>query len=147
MAGEGVTMDLSYAATPFAAWFVAGVCKFIINSVKARQLAFGLVGYGGLPSNHSAIVSSMAALIALREGIRHPAFGVAVTLAFVVMLDANSLRKQVGRQARAINKLAAQADGHQPLRERMGHSKLEIAAGIAVGVGVASLVNLWLVNR
>lgn len=139
-------MDFSYAVTPFLAWLVAGVCKFAINSMKARQLAFGLVGYGGLPSNHSAIVSSMAVLIALREGIGHPAFGVAVTLAFVVMLDANSLRQQVGRQARAINKLAAQAEDHQPLRERMGHSRLEIAAGIAVGVGVAALVNALLVN-
>jgi len=139
-------MDFSYALTPFLAWFVAGVSKFAINSVRAGQLAFGLVGYGGLPSNHSAIVSSMAALIALREGIGHPAFGVAVTLAFVVMLDANSLRQQVGRQASAINKLAAKADGHEQLRERMGHSRLEIAAGIVVGIGVAALVNALLVN-
>lgn len=139
-------MDFSYALTPFLAWFVAGVSKFAINSVRAGQLAFGLVGYGGLPSNHSAIVSSMAALIALREGIGHPAFGVAVTLAFVVMLDANSLRQQVGRQARAINKLAAKADAHEQLRERMGHSRLEIAAGIVVGIGVAALVNALLVN-
>lgn len=146
MAGQGVRMDFSYAVTPFLAWFVAGVSKFAINSVRAGQLAFGLVGYGGLPSNHSAIVSSMAALIALREGIGHPAFGVAVTLAFVVMLDANSLRQQVGRQASAINKLAAKADGHEQLRERMGHSRLEIAAGIVVGIGVAALVNALLVN-
>lgn len=146
MAGQGVRMDFSYAVTPFLAWFVAGVSKFAINSVRAGQLAFGLVGYGGLPSNHSAIVSSMAALIALREGIGHPAFGVAVTLAFVVMLDANSLRQQVGRQARAINKLAAKADAHEQLRERMGHSRLEIAAGIVVGIGVAALVNALLVN-
>lgn len=65
-------MDLSYAITPFAAWLTAGVLKFLINSIKARQLAFGLIGYGGLPSNHSAIVSSMATLIALKEGISHP---------------------------------------------------------------------------
>jgi hypothetical protein len=56
------------------------------------------VGNGGFPSNHSAVVSSMATLIALREGIGHPAFGVAVTLAFIVMIDANSLRQHVGRR-------------------------------------------------
>ena len=100
-------MDASYALTPLLAWLVAGVTKFILNSIKARQWAFGLIGYGGLPSNHSAIVSSMAALIALKEGIGHPAFGVAITLAFIVMLDANSLRRQVGKHAEAINKLAA----------------------------------------
>lgn len=134
-------MDASYALTPLLAWLVAGVSKFIINSIKAKQLAFGLIGYGGLPSNHSAIVSSMAALIAIKEGIEHPAFGVAITLAFIVMLDANSLRQQIGKHAVTLNKLTANASGHQPLRERMGHTRLEIAAGIAVGVVVAAATN------
>lgn len=134
-------MDFSYALTPFLAWLVAGVMKFGINSLKARQLAFGLIGYGGLPSNHSAIVSSMAALIALKEGIEHPAFGVAVTLAFIVILDASSLRRQVGKHAAAINALAVSSQSHHPLRERMGHTPVEIAAGVLVGVVVAVVVN------
>lgn len=79
---------------PFAAWLTAGGLKFIVNSVRAGKPAFGLIGYGGLPSNHSAIVSSMAALIAFREGVSSAAFGVALTLAFIVILDASSLRKQ-----------------------------------------------------
>jgi acid phosphatase family membrane protein YuiD len=103
-----------------------------------------LIGYGGSPSNHSAIVSSMAALIALTEGIGHPAFGVAITLAFIVMLDANSLRRQVGKHAVAINKFAAGASDHQSLRERMGHTRLEIAAGVAVGIAVAAAVKVLL---
>ena len=133
-------MDLSYVVTPFLAWLVAGSLKFLINSIRARRWAFGLIGYGGLPSNHSAIVSSTAALIALREGLGHPAFGVALTLAFVVMMDARSLRRQVGRQAEAINQLAPKGTAHVPLRTRMGHSALEIAAGVTTGVGVALLV-------
>ena len=144
VAGEGVIMDVSYALTPFLAWLVAGTSKFIINSIKAKQLAFGLIGYGGFPSNHSAIVSSMAALIALREGVGHPAFGAAITLAFIVMLDASSLRRQVGRHAEVINKLAALGCDRQALRERMGHTRLEIAAGVAVGVAVAVAVRLTL---
>ena len=134
-------MNLSYLLTPFLAWLVAGVLKFTINSIRAGKPAFGLIGYGGLPSNHSAIVSSMAALIALREGIGHPAFGVALTLAFIVMLDANSLRRQIGKQAEAINALARQQGQPTQLRERIGHTRLEIAAGIVVGIAVAALVN------
>jgi uncharacterized protein len=140
VAGAGVIMDYSYALTPFLAWLVAGVSKFIINSIKAKQLAFGLIGYGGLPSNHSAIVSGMAALIALKEGVGHPAFGVAITLAFIVVLDANSLRQQVGKHAMAINKLAAGACDYPELRERVGHTRVEIAAGVLVGVLVAFTV-------
>ena len=58
----------SYLLAPFAAWLAAGCLKFAINSLRAGKPAFGLIGYGGMPSNHSAIVSSMAALTALREG-------------------------------------------------------------------------------
>jgi len=145
MAEAGVIMDYSYVLTPFLAWFIAGVSKFTINSIKAKQLAYGLIGYGGLPSNHSAIVSSMAALIAIKEGIAHPAFGVAVTLAFIVILDASSLRRQVGKHAATINKLTEGNAEHQVLRERMGHTRLEIAAGIIVGVVVAFAVNAIIV--
>lgn len=134
-------MDLSYLFTPFIAWLVAGCLKFLINSIKAKKLAFSLVGYGGLPSNHSAIVSSMVALIALKEGFQHPALGIAVTLAFVVILDASSLRRQVGKQAEIINKLGAAVNREQPaLRERMGHTPVEIMAGISTGVCVACAV-------
>jgi uncharacterized protein len=137
-----VTVDVSYGLTPFLAWLVAGLLKFTINSINAKQLAFGLIGYGGLPSNHSAIVSSMAALIALKEGISHPAFGVAITVAFIVVLDASSLRRQVGKHAVAINRLAASLKSHETLRERMGHSVIEIAAGIVVGIGIAAAVRM-----
>ncbi|MDD3608534.1 MAG: divergent PAP2 family protein [Halothiobacillaceae bacterium] len=133
-------MDAAYLFTPFLAWLIAGGLKFLINSLRARRWAFGQIGYGGLPSNHSAIVSSMAALIALREGMSEPAFGVALTLAFIVILDASSLRRQVGRQATAINRLAQGQPGYHRLRERMGHTPLEILAGIGVGVAVAFVV-------
>jgi acid phosphatase family membrane protein YuiD len=136
MAG-GIIMELCYLVTPFLAWLAAGTLKFIINSVKAKQFAFALIGYGGLPSNHSAIVSSMSALIAFKEGINHPSFGVSITLAFIVILDAVSLRRQVGNQAAAINQLTGMAN----LRERMGHSPVEIAVGVLVGTGVA--VAVW----
>lgn len=141
VANAGVIMDISYALTPFLAWLAAGVLKFVINSVKSGQPAFSLIGYGGLPSNHSAIVSSMATIIALKEGIGHPAFGLAVTVAFIVVLDAHSLRRQVGRQAETINKLLSTVPDHQLLRERMGHTRLEIATGIIVGISIAVVIN------
>ncbi len=101
-----------------------------------------LIGYGGLPSNHSAIVSSIPTLIALKEGITHPAFGVAITLAFIVMLDASSLRRQVGQHAVVINRLTVILPEQQFLRERMGHTYIEIAAGILVGIAVATVVSV-----
>jgi acid phosphatase family membrane protein YuiD len=133
-------MDFAYLITPVLTWMVVGPIKFLINSARQRRWAFNLVGNGGFPSNHSSVVTAMATLIALREGIDHPAFGVAVTLAFIVMIDANSLRQHVGRQAAAINRLAVAVTGHITLRERMGHTLVEICGGIATGVGMGFLI-------
>lgn len=135
-----------YLAAPFFAWFVTGIAKFLINSVRERRLAIDLIGYGGMPSNHTAIVTSVAALIAILEGINTPAFGVAIALIFIVALDANSLRQKVGLQATAINRINKQLDRNEiELRERMGHSKAEILAGVISGA-VSSLLLVELVK-
>jgi acid phosphatase family membrane protein YuiD len=133
-------MDISYLVTPLLTWLVVGPIKFMITSVRQRRLAFDLVGNGGFPSNHSAVVTSMATLIALREGMGHPAFGVAVTLAFVVMIDAQNLRQHVGRQAAAINRLVGPGAAKQ-LRERMGHTVIEIGGGIVTGILAGFAIN------
>ncbi len=134
-------MDIAYLATPLITWIVVGPLKFLINSIRTRQWAFGLIGNGGFPSNHSAVVTSMATLIALREGIGEPAFGVAVTLAFIVIIDANSLRQHVGKHAATLNRLAAGDSAHGLLRERMGHTLLEIGGGICTGILLAFVIH------
>ena len=136
-------MDISYLLMPFVTWLLAGITKFVINSVRAGKPAFSLIGYGGMPSNHSAIAGGMAALIALKEGMTHPAFGLALAFTFIVILDANSLRGQIGKQATVINRLNRETSA-KPLRERIGHSRAEIIAGLVFGVLVAVAVDRWL---
>lgn len=134
-------MEFIYLVTPVLTWMMVGPIKFLITSARQRRWAFNLVGNGGFPSNHSAVVTSMATLIALREGMGHPAFGVAVTLAFIVMIDANSLRQHVGRHAVTLNRLHDGKEDYVILRERMGHTLVEIAGGIVTGIGMAHLIN------
>jgi acid phosphatase family membrane protein YuiD len=131
--------DYVYLFTPFLAWLIAGIVKFLVNSIKSHRLAFDLIGYGGMPSNHSAIVCSIVALIAYKEGINNPAFGVAVALVFIVMLDASSLRRQVGKHAASLNKINKIVHSDLPeLRERMGHTRYEILFGAILGLIVGA---------
>lgn len=131
-------MDTSYIITPFMAWLIAGTSKFFINSIKAKSAAFKQIGYGGFPSNHTSIVTSIAWLIAMKEGVASPALGVAIALSFIVILDATSLRIKVGDHARRINLLAPSA---QPLREIIGHKPVEILGGVLAGLLTALAVN------
>ncbi|ODV43717.1 acid phosphatase [Cupriavidus sp. UYMMa02A] len=125
-------MNVPLFVVPFFAWLVAGSLKFAVNSLRSKGLAFEQIGYGGFPSNHSSIVASVACFTGVRAGIDSLYFGLAVAFAFIVILDAASLRRHVGRQAEAINRLASA--GQPRLRERIGHTRLEIAGGVAVGV-------------
>lgn len=123
-----MTAHWTYAAAPLLAWLVAGSVKFAINSLRAGKLAFGEIGLGSFPSNHSCIVGTIAALIGFREGMT-PAFGVALTLAAVVVMDAMDLRRKIGKHAEAINRAA-----NAGLRERMGHTPAEVAGGLVLGL-------------
>ncbi len=100
---------------------------------------------GGMPSSHSALVSSVATGVGLEQGFDSAAFAVAVVVAMVVTYDAAGVRQQAGAQARAINQIIAELLSGHPLeriqfREVLGHSRAEVAAGILCGV--ASML-LW----
>jgi acid phosphatase family membrane protein YuiD len=137
-------MDLSYLITPLFAWLMAGFIKFSINSISTERLAFDLIGYGGMPSNHSSIVTSVVAIITIKEGLQSPAFSAALALAFIVILDANSLRQKISAHAKILNKLNKNNSDIQ-LRERVGHTKLEILAGVFTGILSAILVNQFFI--
>lgn len=126
-----------FVIAPFFGWFVAGSLKFAINSVRARAPAYQQVGYGGMPSTHTTIVSTTALLIGMREGWNTAPFAVAAALAFVVMLDAVSLRGQIGAHARALNSLMSDSSTGVSMRERIGHHWTEVLAGVVVGFGCA----------
>ena len=133
-------MNYTYLLTPFLAAFAAGLLKYIFTSLRARRWTTAAIGASGIPSNHSAIVSSMAMLIALKEGVTHPAFGVAITLALIVILDTYFFRREIDKHAVTINHLAIQDILHVPLREHVRHTRTEIFVGILVGMIVGFLM-------
>jgi len=101
------------------------------------------MGNGGFPSTHTATVSSIVFLIGLGEGWLSPIFGLAVAFLFIVIIDATGLRIAVGKQAAAVNKMNEGVDSYKILREKMGHTRIEILGGLIVGFTV-SLVLYWL---
>ncbi len=129
--------DLSYITTPFLAWFFTGILKFFVNYFKNGIEALNLIGYGGFPSNHASIAFSAIGLIYSRCYLS-PELLVCITFSLLVILDASSLRMQISRQAKVINIL--NSDGEQ-LRERIGHTKLELLGGAILGfsLGYADL--------
>lgn len=130
-------MDFTYALAPLVGWLVAGGLKFAINSVILRRPAFGRVGLGGAVSTHTTIVCTTAFLVALQEGWDTPVFGVAATLAVIVIIDALDLRQKIGRISAALKAVHPDDPTVAALRDRLGHRPVEVLAGVAVGFACA----------
>ena len=112
-----------------ATWLINGSIKFIFNFIKDGKKAFSLIGYGGLPSTHTAIVVSMFCYTGFSHGWNDPAIAALLVILWVVVSDAKSLRSAVGRHAAHLNTI----DPSRNHRERIGHTPIEIICGAAVG--------------
>jgi len=123
------------------------VFKLVYYSIRDGRIGWKyLTTAGGIPSAHSAFVTTLSVLIVLRDGIGSDIFAVCAAFSAVVIFDAYRLRGHVQQQTVVINRLLDRLDHHEEIRmtEMIGHSITEIAAGILVG-GVLGLVAYFII--
>ena len=127
-------------------WFIAQIFKTINNMIITGKFSLErMYGDGGMPSGHSATVSSVALAVGLYEGFDTPLFAVACILAIIVMHDAMNVRLQAGKQAALLNVLAETFEkftgtdlpNEEKLKELLGHTPLQVIAGCLLGLVVA----------
>ena len=137
--------------TGAVAWVISQVLKILIHTIIHRKLVWErLVGDGGMPSSHSATVTSVAVATGILQGWNSAIFAVAAIMAIVVMHDAMGVRRETGKQAVAINDIlehilmddAVDLTPEKALKEFVGHSPLQVAAGFVLGLVVALVMNL-----
>jgi uncharacterized protein len=134
---------------PLCAWVIAQLIKVLIALMQGKGLDLNyFVNSGGMPSAHSAMVSALATAVAMMDGFGSPFFAITVVLALIVMYDAAGVRQSVGQQSVGLNRIILELKRRQPLvkieadlRELMGHTPFEVAAGGALGIALAWL---WL---
>ena len=128
------------------AWFIAQVLKVVLVFWKEKRIDFSrMVGSGGMPSSHSALITAMAASVGKYSGLDSVLFAIAATVAMVVMYDAANVRREAGRQAELLNKIVLDLyrDNHldqEKLKELLGHTPVEVAAGMVLGIAVGVFV-------
>lgn len=133
-------MEFIFILTPFIAWLVAGVTKFIINYIRYNRKAFSLIGNGGFPSTHTTVVTSTTMLIGFYKGFNTPIFGLAVTVLYIIIIDALGIRKAVGKHAQVLNKYVVINTKEEILRERQGHNHMEVFGGLVLGIFLAYVI-------
>lgn len=132
-----------------AGWATAQVLKTIIYAVLNKEISFErLFGDGGMPSGHSATVSAMAMMSFLYYGVGSFEFAVSTMMAIIVMHDAMGVRLETGKQAKIINEMIEllsernyeMAFSEERLKEFVGHTPLQVAAGCMLGLFIGWLL-------
>jgi acid phosphatase family membrane protein YuiD len=125
------------------AWALAQFLKVPIQYILYRRLNWGLwFSSGGMPSSHSALVTSITLAIGMVEGFNSPLFALAFAVAMIVIYDAAGVRREAGRHAEKINVLLNEFFSGQPISEKqlkevIGHTPAQVLAGVGLGVGIA----------
>jgi len=125
---------------------MAQILKVVIESVKDRRLNFSyLTTMGGMPSSHAALVCALATTIAVVYGVGSALFAISAFFAIVVMYDAAGVRQTVSTQSTILNRIVDELFKGNPqfqqrVRELIGHTKFEVAAGAILGIVVAFLL-------
>lgn len=123
-------------------WFIAQGIKVVLSLIYDEKFDFTRIsGSGGMPSSHTAFVSAAAVSAGLTEGFSSTAFAIATVLLIVVMTDAAGVRRAAGKQAAVLNDIldnVVNNKGVPPkkLKELLGHTPLEVVAGLMLGIAV-----------
>lgn len=131
------------------AWLLAQIIKIPLEYFRTRRWNWALLlTTGGMPSSHSSLMTATTLAIGLYQGFDHPLFALGVALTMIVTYDAAGVRQQAGIHAQRINVLFDELlHGHpinqRDLREVLGHTPLEVAGGIILGLVVA--MGQWMV--
>lgn len=130
-------------------WASAQIIKTILNCIITRTFdPERLIGSGGMPSSHSALVSALAVSAFKYVGPGSPVFAVCFVLAVVVMYDAMGVRRETGKQAELLNQMTeifsvnyAEFDTpEKALKVLVGHTPLQVAFGCLLGIVVGVLI-------
>ena len=138
-----------YALTALCSWFVAQIIKTVTHLIVYKKLNFErLFGDGGMPSGHSATVASLATICGLGCGFGSVEFAITAILAIIVCHDAMGVRRETGRHAVILNELMKSLEAGKPvdLKELVGHTPLQVSAGISLGIAMACLMYFVVFN-
>lgn len=124
---------------PLVVLILAEITKMLVEQMKTGSGHLRLFHPGGMPSSHSAFVTSLLIIVGKKLGIDSVEFAIAFVFAAVTWYDAMGSRRAIGDQAKILNRL----QHWQHLTEQLGHSFREVIGGILFGA-VVTMIGIWL---
>lgn len=137
-----------FLITGVSSWIIAQILKTIISSIINKHFDIRRIyGDGGMPSGHSATVTSLAVMSGLTFGFNSFQFAIAAIFAIIVCHDAMGVRRETGKQTLLIKELVKSFEilsteklPEVKLKEFVGHTPVQVGAGILLGITNALLM-------
>lgn len=132
--------DYRFIIVPVIVWFCIQLFKVIWDLVTTKKFNFKrIMGAGGMPSSHSAVVTAIATMIGKEYGTDSALFALSFILAGVVMYDAAGVRRAAGKQAKLLNKIIetpglSGVEVSEKLVEVLGHTPVQVLVGACIGI-------------
>ncbi len=131
-----------YLISAMAAWLLAQFLKIFTGFFKEQRFSLKALffGTGGMPSSHTATVASLCTACAIGQGFDSAVFAISVVLAIIVMIDAMGVRRETGKQSRALNIIIEELFKSDEntfdtrFKELIGHTPLQVVFGFLTGV-------------
>ena len=134
--------DYKYILVPFLLWLAIQTSKVIVDCIEKKKITLRrLLGSGGMPSSHSAVMVSITVMLGKNIGFKSPIFALACFMTLVVMQDAIGVRRQVGKQAKYLNEILMdeKTSPEEKFQEMVGHTPFQVLIGLIVGL-IAGLI-------
>lgn len=117
---------------PIIVLVLCEITKVAVESWRTGNWQAKLFHPGGIPSSHSAFVTSLIIVVGRKLGMDTVEFAIAVVFACITWYDAMSSRRAIGEQAKVLNRL----QHWQKFSTQLGHSARQVLAGILFGAAV-----------
>lgn len=120
---------------PLAVGILCEIVKVCVEAYETGNWKGGIFRAGGMPSTHSAFVTSLLIIVWNDRGLHSIEFAIALVFACIIWYDATHSRREVGEMGKILNRM----QNEQFFGERTGHSVKEVFGGIAFGAAVTWL--------
>ncbi|MCK9272012.1 divergent PAP2 family protein [Candidatus Gracilibacteria bacterium] len=122
---------------PVLAWIFSVIIKGIYLKSINKFTINSALGSGGMPSVHSALVTSLTTAIGIKFGINDGLFVACLVFSMIIIYDAINVRFEAGLHAKVLNELTSKKYNFS---ESIGHLPKEALAGSIIGIIVAFIL-------
>ena len=135
-----------FLITALTGWFTSQTLKIFTHALFYKEWDIKRFwGDGGMPSSHTAFVSSIGFYAGFTYGFSSFQFALCGVFTAVICRDALGVRRETGKQAVILNEIKKLLTNEKiddiKLKEFVGHTPVQVVVGLIWGFVVALVMN------